>query len=40
MMSYSPLLAIITGIFEFAAAIIAFMSAGRKHILCPAGQRE
>ena len=39
-MSYSPLLDIITGTFEFAAAIIAFVSPGRKHILYPPGQRE
>ena len=36
-MTYSPLLAIVTGIFEFGAAIFAFVSAGRKHILYPAG---
>lgn len=36
-MSYSPLLAIVTGIFEFGAAIFAFVSVGRKHILYPVG---
>lgn len=36
-MSYYPLLAIITGIFEFAGAIFAFVSAGRKRILYPVG---
>lgn len=36
-MSYSPLLAIITGFFEFAAAIFTFLSPGRKRILYPVG---
>jgi hypothetical protein len=36
-MSYSPILAIITGFFEFAAAIFTFLSPGRKRILYPIG---
>jgi len=36
-MSYSPLLAILSGFFEFAAAIFTFLSPGRKRILYPVG---
>jgi hypothetical protein len=37
MIDYSPLLAIITGVFEFFAAGFAFFSPGRKRILYPVG---
>ena len=36
-MEYSPLLAIITGVFEFTAAFFVFSSPGRKRILYPTG---
>lgn len=36
-MEYSPLLAIITGVFEFTAAFFVFFSPGRKRILYPTG---
>jgi len=36
-MEYSPLLAIITGVFEFIAALFVFSSPGRKRILYPTG---
>ncbi len=36
-MEYSPLLAIITGVFEFIAAFFTFFSSGRKRILYPTG---
>jgi hypothetical protein len=36
-MDYSPLLAIATGLFEFAAAILTHFSPGRKRILYPIG---
>lgn len=36
-MEYSPLLAIITGVFEFTAAFFVFFSPGRKRILYPIG---
>jgi len=36
-MDYSPLLAIATGLFEFAAAVLTFLSPGRKRILYPIG---
>jgi hypothetical protein len=36
-MNYSPVLAIVTGLFEFSAAIFTFLSAGRKRILYPVG---
>jgi len=37
MISYSPLLAIVTGSFELIAAVFAFFSPGRKRILYPVG---
>jgi len=36
-MDYSPVLAIATGLFEFAAAVFTFLSSGRKRILYPIG---
>jgi len=36
-MDYSPVLAIATGLFEFAAAVFTFLSPGRKRILYPIG---
>ena len=36
-MEYSPLLAIITGVFEFIAALFVFSCPGRKRILYPTG---
>jgi len=34
---YSPVLAIFTGVFEFSAAVFAFLSRGRKQVLYPVG---
>jgi len=36
-MDYSPLLAVITGVFEFIAALFVFLGPGRKRILYPVG---
>ena len=36
-MNYSPLLAIITGVFEFIAALFVLSSPGRRRILYPVG---
>jgi len=36
-MEYSPVLAIATGLFEFGAAVLTFLSPGRKRILYPIG---
>ena len=36
-MNYSPLLAIITGVFEFISALFVLSSPGRKRILYPVG---
>jgi len=37
MPSYSPLLALVTGMFEFLAALYTFFSPGRKRLLYPVG---
>jgi len=37
MPSYSPLLAIVTGLLEFAAAVFTLLSPGRRRILLPTG---
>jgi hypothetical protein len=37
MTGYSPALAIVTGLFEFSAAVFVFLSPGRKRILYPSG---
>lgn len=36
-MEYSPILAVFTGIVEFAGAVFAFTSRGRKQVLYPVG---